>query len=131
MQLSEIRDMIAIGLTALAVILFVVAWILKHFKNKKAKKIAKSLESAAHTALQIKNATQSFIAKAEDFIDYDGNDKAQWVITNVKEYCIENNIPYNVDDIRKNIEEFISFSKKVNAGDKKRNDETEYKNSDE
>ena len=64
MQLSEIRDMIAIGLTALAVILFVVAWVLKHFKNKKAKKIAKSLESAAHTALQIKKCNPVLYRKS-------------------------------------------------------------------
>lgn len=127
-NLTEIKDWVSIALIVVAIVLFVFSWILKKSKNKKLQEVATKLESAAATALAIKNTAQTAVALAEQFIDYSGEDKKQWAKTYIKEYCIEHGISYSDDTLDSVIEELIGFSKKVNATEQKRIEEEEAEN---
>ena len=77
-------------------------------KNKKAKKIAESM-------LSVINACNNAVEIAEAFVNFSGEEKKAYAMTLVKEYCIQNNIEINNDEISNSIENLISISKIVNA----------------
>ena len=133
MQLNwtEIKELVYLVLVVISIILSIVAWILRKSSNKKAQNIAANLEGLASNALSINNLAQKYITLAEQFIEYSGDDKKQWVISHIKEECINAGIKYEDATIDKAIENLIAFSKKVNTNDIKRIEQQEEETNNE
>lgn len=110
-MLENIKEILAIAVTSLSLVITLLTFIAKNSKNIKLRKIANNL-------LKITNEVNNFVVLAEEFTNYNGNDKKEWVTTKVKEYCITNNIKYNEEDISNAIENAVLISKRVNKRDK-------------
>lgn len=61
------------------------------------------------------------VSKAEEFTNYTGEEKKNYVMTLANQYAIENNIKFNSDKVSNFIEEVVTLSKEVNARDKDKN----------
>ena len=117
-----IKDIAAISSLILSVLIFIINLIL--LKKKKDKKETTDAEEekensvlakALKAALFMKEAVGRLVIEAEDFINYSGKDKKAWVITKVKELCINNNVEYTEKAIDEAIEAVINITKRVNA----------------
>ena len=92
-------------------VITLLCWIfslIKKSKNSKAKKIAEN-------ALSVLNVCSQAIQVAEGFKNYTGEEKKAHAVCMVKEFCIENGIEINNDEISNDIENLITLSKNVNA----------------
>lgn len=83
------------------------------FKNKKLKKLAQNL-------LEIEKGVKEYMCQIEDFKNFTGEDKKEWVKTKVNQYCINNGIEYDETLVDEFIETFIKFSKTVNKREKEK-----------
>lgn len=117
-----IKDIAAISSLILSVLIFVINLILlKKRKDKKDTTDAEAeeknsvLAKALQAALFMKEAVGRLVIEAEDFINYSGKDKKAWVVTKVKELCINNNVDYTEKAIDEAIEAVINITKRVNA----------------
>lgn len=117
--LQRIRDIASIVLMILVIVLTIITTLMKKSKNAKIKELANKIGVATSHVLKVKAVILEFMQQAEEFINYTGSDKKSWVITKVKEYCIQNSISYDDELIETTIEKLIDFSKKVNASDEK------------
>ena len=60
-------------------------FIIKNSKNAKVRKTAENIN-------RITGCVNAFVIYAEDFINYSGEEKKEWVITKVNQFAIENKI---------------------------------------
>ena len=97
---------VALGITITA-ITFVIPWI----KNRKAKKILQ-------TTVDIASQLRPFIIEAEKFTNYTGEEKLNYVMTRANQYAIANSLKFDAEATKKEIEDLIELSKKVNKRDK-------------
>lgn len=121
-----IKDIATIAGLTLSVLIFVINLILlKRKKDKKDSQVEEEKEDdsvlakALQAALFMKEAVSRLVVEAEDFINYSGSDKKAWVVTRVKELCIDNNIDYTENAICDAIEAVINITKRVNAPEQK------------
>ena len=124
-----IKDIAAISSLILSVLIFLINLILLKRKKDQKEKIKGEeaeaeaqqeednsvLAKALQAALFMKEAVGRLVIEAEDFINYSGKDKKAWVITKVKELCINNNVEYTEKAIDEAIEAVINITKRVNA----------------
>lgn len=75
-------------------------------------------ENAKHTVMDILREAMTTV---ENFANFTGDEKKEYVKTKVNQYCIENNIQYSDELTDENIEKMIDFSKGVNSGKPKAN----------
>ena len=70
-------------------------------------------ENAKHSVMDILREAMTTV---ENFANYTGEEKKEYVKTKVNQYCIENKIEYDAELTEENIEKMIEFSKEVNSG---------------
>lgn len=75
-------------------------------------------ENAKHFVFDI---IREAMTTVENFANYTGEEKKEYVKTKVNQYCIENNIEYDAELTDQNIEKMIEFSKGVNNGKSRAN----------
>lgn len=97
---------VALGITITA-ITFVIPWI----RNRKAKKILQ-------TTVDIASQLRPYIIEAEKFTNYTGDEKLNYVMTRANQYAIVNGLKFDAEATKKEIEDLIELSKKVNKRDK-------------
>lgn len=73
----------------------------------------------------ILNILPDLIIKAEEFSHFNGNEKKEWVKSNLRTYCAENNIDFDVDKFEKEITAIVDLTKKVNKREKDLKNEEE------
>ena len=66
----------------------------------------------------LKSALCDFMIKAEEMVGSTGEEKKQAVLKWSKEFCKEQGINFNEDQVSSAIETLINLTKKVNAKDK-------------
>lgn len=103
--LKLILTAVGLGLALISSILVAIA------KNSKSVKVAKK----ATNLLSVITAVQTFVSQAESIVGFTGVNKKEWVMTKVNQYCISKGIAYDNDEVDKLVEQFIDFSKQVNA----------------
>ena len=113
--LKLISQIASIALFVATIILGVLIAAFKKSGNKKLKKAADALELAKTAIVSFRSAAQTFMTEAEQFLDYSGEEKKVYVVTRLKEWCINNNVEYDESSINGVIEDLITFSKQVNA----------------
>lgn len=94
--------------TFLGFLISVLTLVLKLSKNKKVRKTAEQM-------LAISETLNTFILEAEQFKNYTGEEKKNYVLTKINQFSIENKIKFSPDIISDKIEEIISLTKNVNA----------------
>lgn len=107
----DINSILTIVGLVCALLATIVTAISKNCKNSKIAKKATSL-------LTIIESAQQFIEQAEKMTGFTGENKKEWVVTKICQFCISKNINYDEETIDNVVEELISFSKQVNS-DKK------------
>ena len=94
--------------TFLGFLISILTLILKLSKNKKVRKTAEQM-------LIITDQLHNFIVEAEQFKNYTGNEKKNYVLTKLNQFSIENGIKFSSELISEKIEEIISLTKNVNT----------------
>lgn len=92
-------------------IIIVLSVALLFVKNNKTKQ---KISSAIQTTSDIFNIVQTFMADAETYEHYNGNEKHQFVFTRVKDYAQKNKIEISDNLINELITTQAQFSKLVN-----------------
>lgn len=87
--------------------------ILKLSKNKKVRKAAEQL-------LIITDQLNQCILEAEQFKNYTGQEKKNYVLTKMNQFSIDNHIQYDQEYISNRLEEMIHLTKNVNQNSKKK-----------
>lgn len=67
---------------------------------------------------KIETVLPEFIIKAEQFLNYKGAEKKEYVKTQLGLFCIENGIHFDHEKFEKEIDKIVELTKKVNARDK-------------
>ena len=94
--------------TALSLLITTLVFVFKFIKCYRTKR------KMLNTSLLLE-AVAPIVEIAESYSNYSGEEKKQFVLTKVNQFALENNIPFNADEISKKIEELIELSKQVNA----------------
>ncbi len=94
--------------TILGFLISVLTLILKLSKNKKIRKSAEQM-------LMVTEQLNTFIEEAEQFKNYTGKEKKNYVLTKINQFSIDNKIKYDPSIISEKIEEIIRLTKSVNT----------------
>ena len=65
---------------------------------------------------ELSSVLQSLIMDAEQFVNFSGEEKKEYVLTKANRYAIENNIPFDESAVDNEIEKIVNLSKNVNVG---------------
>lgn len=95
-----------LGLTATAI-----TFLIKFIKNAKAKKIAEQ-------TIKISEAIIPYIEQAEQFINYTGQEKKEFVMTKANQFAIAQGIDFDAIAVSEKIEELVDLSSRVNKRQK-------------
>ncbi|MDE5715516.1 MAG: hypothetical protein K2I42_05220 [Anaeroplasmataceae bacterium] len=101
--------------TALGFLVSLLTLIIKLSKNKK---VTKTIEQM----LSITDQLNTFIIEAEQFKNYTGTEKKNYVLTKINQFAIDNKIKFSLDSVSDKIEEIISLTKNVNCSNSYRKD---------
>lgn len=104
----SVKDILTIIGTALPLLAALLTFLIKFVKNEKAKKFLVE-------TLKITTILQPLIVKAEEFIDYTGAEKKEFVLNNLTKFAAENNIAIDVERVSMLIDELVKTTKKVNV----------------
>ncbi len=105
--MKEIEIIISLIGTCLGLFITLLTYFLKFTKNQKIRKQAESI-------LELTNKLLPYIKEAEEFQNYSGQEKREYVLTKANRYAIENKVPYNELEVIKKVEELVSLTKEVN-----------------
>lgn len=117
-MLEQIKEIVAIVATAIPFIIATATFIAKNSKSKKLAKLATNVN-------KITKEVQKYVVAAEQFLNYAGQDKKEWVKTKVNQFAIENKIEYDEKLVDNLIEEIVELTKRVNSRDKDQKEELE------
>jgi hypothetical protein len=106
--IKEIREILVVTIPLIIGFLILISKILKSSK----------LRVVAENYIDVEKVVKDFMSNAENFLNYNGTDKKEWVKTKVNQFCIENGIPYKDDMVNIIIEQFICLTKSVNKREK-------------
>ncbi len=106
--MENLKLLLSFAVTALGLLISTLTFLIKSIGNAKAKKKANEL-------LELCNVLLPYIEKAEKFVNYTGEEKKEYVMTQVNRYALENGIKFDYNVVSSKIEEYIELSKEVNA----------------
>ena len=111
MTMETLRLVLTIAGLVLVLLTSIITFIAKNSKNKKVAKAATNL-------LAVIGATRQFVTEAESLLNFSGENKKEWVMTKVNQFCISKGIVYDEKKVDEILEDYITFSKEVNVGSK-------------
>jgi len=94
--------------TTLGLLITTATFLSKAVKNGKAKR-------AAERILLVTESLMPYIQRAEEFINFSGKEKKEYVLTKANQFAIERKIPFNFEAVSNKIEELVALTKNVNA----------------
>lgn len=106
--MEHLKLLLSFAVTVLGLLISTLTFLIKSIGNAKAKKKANEL-------LELCNVLLPYIEKAEKFANYTGEEKKEYVMTQVNRYALENGIKFDYNIVSSKIEEYIELSKEVNA----------------
>lgn len=110
-MIENLKEIISLIVAIITLSSFLITFIAKNSKNIKVRRFAENLNV-------ITKEVNKYVILAEDFINYTGKDKKEWVITKVNQFAIENGINFDVEVVGDLIEQAVALSKRVNQRDK-------------
>lgn len=84
------------------------------FAGKKGK--GENTEKGKHTVFDFLCKVMS---EVEKYTHFSGEEKRDYVMTKVNQFCIDNKLKFDAELTAENIEKMINFSKEVNSGKSK------------
>ena len=109
--MEDLKLILSITATGIGLLITALTFFTKFLRNAKAKKLAQNI-------IDISNAIIPYIKQAEQFLNYTGEEKKEYVITKVNQFALENNIPFDIEVVSSKIEELIVLTKQVNIKNK-------------
>ena len=106
--MEHLKLLLSFAVTVLGLLISTLTFLIKSIGNAKAKKKASEL-------LELCNVLLPYMEKAEKFVNYTGEEKKEYVMTQVNRYALENGIKFDYNVVSSKIEEYIELSKEVNA----------------
>ncbi len=109
--METLEKIFAIVSAALGALGTIVGLLISLVKNKKAKR------NLAITQL-LTNALQDFVVEAEQFTNFNGEEKKEYVMTKANRYALQNKWNFDEEAVSEIVEDMISLSKSVNKREK-------------
>ena len=106
--MEHLKLLLSFAVTVLGLLISTLTFLIKSIGNAKAKKKASEL-------LELCNVLLPYMEKAEKFVNYTGEEKKEYMMTQVNRYALENGIKFDYNVVSSKIEEYIELSKEVNA----------------
>lgn len=95
---------------AAAVLIFFVCTVIARFAKGKPKEVAESILNVINV-----DKLLELIKEAETFKNYSAKEKLNYVLVHYQIDSMQNGEPFNAEEVEKEIEKLIDFSKNVNA----------------
>jgi len=115
--MENIKEIITIASACLGLLATVTGFLIPLVKNVKAKNKLSSINKLAAVL-------QSLIIDAEQFANYTGEEKKEYVLTKANRYALNNNIAFDEQLVSDKVEDLIKLSKSVNVSASVKNRET-------
>ena len=106
MENAEI--IISLAGTVISLIIAVITFIAKFLKSEKAKTTAENI-------IQICNEIVPLIKQAEQFVNFSGQEKKEYVMTLMRKYALDNGISFDFGMLDEKIDDLVDFTKNVNV----------------
>lgn len=112
MENAEI--IISLAGTVISLIIAVITFIAKFLKSEKAKTTAENI-------VQICDEILPLIKQAEQFVNFSGQEKKEYVMTLMRKYALDNGIYLDCQMLAEKIDELVALTKNVNVKDSYQN----------
>lgn len=106
MENAEI--IISLAGTVISLIIAVITFIAKFLKSEKAK-------TTAEKVVQICDEILPLIKQAEQFVNFSGQEKKEYVMTLMRKYALDNGISFDFGMLAEKIDDLVDFTKNVNV----------------
>mgnify|MGYP001120871792 CR=1 FL=1 len=107
--MEKIEQIIIIAANCLGLVATMTGFLIPLVKNIKAKNKLLAINKLTSTL-------QDLIVEAEDFTNFSGTEKKEYVMTKVNRYAIKHNIPFDEQLVSDKVESLVALSKEVNVG---------------
>ena len=112
MNISEILTWVVFGLSFLSGL---VSILIPYLKTAKAKKNAECAVKALTGMEVIINSIQPLVIRAEQFRNFSGAEKKEWVMTQLRILALEKNLIVDEKLVSDKVEEIVATTNKVNV----------------
>ena len=112
---AKIEIIIGLVVGFLTLSTYTVTLYAKYTTSKKRKAEAEALAAKLDTYKKVASSINKLVEEAEKFIGYSGAEKKQYVTTRINQFCIDNNIEYDITLVSSLIESAVNLTKTVNA----------------
>ena len=106
--LIELREVFVAVTPLIAGIVFLIT---RLTKSRKLRKLSEDY-------IKVEVVIENLLKNAEDFFNFSGAEKKEWVKTKVNQFCLENRIFYTENIVDETIERLINLTKNVNKREK-------------
>ncbi len=107
--MEKIEQIIIIAANCLGLLATFTGFLIPLVKNVKAKNKLVALNKLTSTL-------QTLIIEAEEFTNFTGTEKKEYVMTKANRYAIKNKIPFDEQLVSDKVEDLVALSKEVNVG---------------
>lgn len=112
MNISEILTWVVFGISFLSGL---VSILIPYLKTAKAKKNAEKVVKALSGLELICKNIQPLVVKAEQFRNFSGVERKEWVMTQLRIIALKNSIVFDESAVSEKVEEVVSTTNKVNV----------------
>ena len=102
--MEKLKYIITLASSVLPLVIAMLTFIIKFIRTAKMKK-----------SLELTQTLQTFIVDAEKFINYNGEEKKEYVMTRANQFAIEHSMKFDGDSISALIDRIVNVTKQVNA----------------
>lgn len=106
--MENLEQIITVASAALGLLAAITGFLIPLVKNVKAKNKLIALN-------QLSAFLKSLIVEAEQFSNFTGAEKKEYVLTKANRYALENNIPFDESTVETEIEKMVKLTKNVNV----------------
>ncbi len=106
--MENLEQLITIASAGIGLLATITGFLIPLVKNVKAKNKLLALN-------QLSTLLKSLIVEAEQFVNFTGEEKKEYVMTKANRYALENKIPFDESIIDGEIEKIVKLSKNVNV----------------
>lgn len=106
--MENLEQIITIASAGVGLLATITGFLIPLVKNVKAKNKLMALN-------QLSTLLKSLIVEAEQFVNFTGEEKKEYVLTKANRYALENKIPFDESTIDEEIEKMVKLSKNVNV----------------
>lgn len=110
--MENFQQIITVASAAVGLLITVTGFLIPLVKNVKAKNKLIALN-------KLSTLLKTLIEEAEQYSNFSGAEKKEYVLTKANRYALENKIPFDEPSVDAEIEKVVQLSKNVNTGARK------------